>query len=107
VHVEAVGEGSAAPSLHVGVRSRRVDVGLQLVGRQHHHHVGPLGGLGDVITLRPAASAFLAEASPAQRDDDVLDAGIAQVQRMGVALAAIADDGDLLALDQVESASRS
>jgi hypothetical protein len=45
--------------------------------------------------------------SPSQRDGDVLDAAVAQVQRVGMALAAVADDGDLLALDQVESASRS
>ena len=38
----------------------------------------------------------------AQRHRHVLDAGIAQVERMGVALAAIADDGDLAALDQID-----
>ncbi len=38
----------------------------------------------------------------AQRDRDVLHAAVAQVLRMGVALAAVADDGDLLAGDQVQ-----
>src|SRR5262249_22753831 len=38
----------------------------------------------------------------AQRDRHVLDAGIAQVERMGVTLATVADDGDLLAFDQVD-----
>ena len=38
----------------------------------------------------------------AQRDRHFLHAGIAQIERVGVALAAIADDGDLLALDQVQ-----
>src|SRR6202011_1798652 len=38
----------------------------------------------------------------AQRDGDVLDAGILQVQRVGMALAAIADDADLLAFDEVQ-----
>ena len=38
----------------------------------------------------------------AQRDGDFLDAAVAQVLRMGMALAAIADDGDLLVGDQVE-----
>src|SRR6185503_20563333 len=38
----------------------------------------------------------------AQRDANVLHAAVAQIQRMRVALAAIADDGDLLALDQVK-----
>ena len=38
----------------------------------------------------------------AERDRDLLDAAVAQIERVGVALAAIADDGDLLALDQVQ-----
>ena len=51
----------------------------------------------------PSASAFLAEAEPgAQRHGDFLGAAVAQVEQMRVALAAIADDGDLLALDEIE-----
>ena len=49
------------------------------------------GGFG----LRPALAAG------GQADDDV-DAGIAQVERVGVALAAVADDGDGAALQVVE-----
>ena len=42
-------------------------------------------------------------AEPARSADrDVLDAGILEVQRMRVALAAVADDRDLLALDEIE-----
>ena len=47
MHVEAVREHERRALLHVGVQVVAVDVGLQLVGRQHHHDVGPLGGLGD------------------------------------------------------------
>ena len=48
-------------------------------------------------------SALAAEGGAlAQRDGDVLHAGIAQVQRVGMALAAVADDGHLLALDQID-----
>ena len=55
------------------------------------------------ITLSFSPSAFLTPCRAlAQRDRDVLDAAVAQVQRVGVALAAVADDGDLLALDQVQ-----
>ena len=35
-------------------------------------------------------------------DRHVLDARVTQIQRVGVALAAVADDGDLLALDEVQ-----
>ena len=80
-----------------------IDVGLQLVRGQHHHHVGPLGGLGDFHHLQLLAFGLRnAVRALAQRDRDVLDAGVAQVQRVRVALAAVADDGDLLALDQVQ-----
>src|SRR3546814_15534732 len=36
-----------------------------------------------------------------ERDRDLAHAAVAQVLRVGVALAAIADDGDLLALDEI------
>src|SRR5262249_60587433 len=63
----------------------------------------PFGGVGDVEHLELLAFGLLRRARAlAQRHRDLLDAGVAQVQRMGMALAAIADDGDLLALDQVQ-----
>ena len=103
VDVEPVREHQRRALLHVGGEVVAVDVGLQLVGREHHHHVGPLGGLGDLHHLELLALGLLdALRALAQRHRHVLDAGIAQVERVGMALAAIADDGDLLALDQVQ-----
>ena len=103
MHVEAVREHQRRTVLHVGGEVIAIDVGLQLVGRQHHHHVGPLGGLGDLHDLELLALGLgHALGALAQRDRDVLDARVAQVERVGVPLAAIADDGDLLALDQVQ-----
>ena len=58
-------------------------------------------------TLKPAPSAFLAVAEPgAQGDGDFLDAAVAQVLRVGVALAAVAEHGDLLVGDQIEVGNR-
>ena len=103
MHVEAVGEHQRRAVLHVGVQMVAIDVALQFVGRQHHHHVGPLGGLGHFHDLELLALGLLdARRGLAQRDRDVLDAAVAQIERVGMALAAIADDGDLLALDQVQ-----
>jgi hypothetical protein len=80
-----------------------VDVALQFVGRKHHDHVGPFGGFRHLEHLERLALRLLdAVGALAQRHRDLLDAGIAQVERMGMALAAVADDGDLLALDQVQ-----
>ncbi len=73
-------------------------------GGQHHDHVGPLGGVGQFHDLEASSpSAFLAEAEPLRRAMATsLTPGVTQIERMGMALAAIADDGDLLALDQVQ-----
>jgi hypothetical protein len=108
VHVEAVREHQRRAVLHVVAQVVAVDVGLQLVGGEHHDDVGPLGGLGHLhhlelllLGLGDAGRAL------AQRDRHVLAAGVAQVQRVRVPLAAVADDGHLLALDQLMSASRS
>ena len=55
------------------------------------------------MTLKPGRLRLLRRGrAGAERDRHVLDAGIAEVLRMRVALAAIADDRDLLGLDQVE-----
>ena len=103
MHVEAVGEHQRRAVLHVGVEMIAIDVALQFVGRQHHHHVGPFGGVGDIEHLELLALRLLRRArTRAQRHRHLLDAGVAQIERMGMALAAIADNGDLLALDQVQ-----
>ena len=89
--------------LHVGGQLVAVDVALQFVGRQHHDDIGPFGGIRHGHDLQALALGLLGGGrAGAQRDDDVLDAGIAHVQHMGMALGAVADDGDLLALDEVE-----
>ena len=55
-----------------------------------------------VMTLKPAASAFCAEAEPdASATRTSLTPAVPQIVGMGMALAAIADDRDLLRLDQV------
>ena len=79
-----------------------VELPLVLVGGEDHDQVGLLRclargedaqalGLGLVAALRAGL----------QADPDV-DAGVAQGQRVGVALAAVADDRDVLALDQAQ-----
>ena len=50
-------------------------------------------------TRRPSASALARLSAALGQADAHVDARVAQVQRVGVALAAVADDGDLPALD--------
>ena len=103
MHVEAVREHQRRALLHVGGEVLLVDVALQLVGRQHHDDVGPLGGLGDVHHLEAGALGLLRRGRAlAQRDGHVLDAAILEVQRVRVTLAAVADDRDLLGLDEID-----
>ncbi len=101
--VEPVREHQRRAVLHVGGEMIAVDIGLQLVGREHHHHVGPFGRIRDFLDRQLDALRLLGRSRAlAQRHGDFLHAGIVQIERVGVALAAVADDGDLLALDQVQ-----
>ena len=80
-----------------------VDVGLQLVRRRHHHQVGPLGGIGHRHHLKAVGLDLLrGRRTGPQGDADLLDAGVLQVQRVRAALRAVADDRDLLALDEID-----
>ena len=85
--VEAVREGQGLAGGQLGLDVVGVDRALVLVGRQDHDEVGHSAGVGDVVDrealvlgLGDGLGAFL------QADDD-LNAGVAQVQRVGVALA--------------------
>ena len=103
VHVEAMREHQRGALFHVVVQMLAVDIALQFIGGEHHDKVRPFGGIGDFHHFEAGGLGFFGGSRAlAQRDGDILDAGILQVQRMGVALAAIADDDDLFALDQVQ-----
>ena len=101
--VEAVGEHQRCGLLHVGSKFVAIDVGLQFVGRQHHHDVGPFGGAGDVQHLDAFGFGLLGGGRTGPEGDrDVLDTAVTHVEQMGVALAAVADDGNRLAFDEIE-----
>ncbi len=103
MHVEAVREHQRRAVFHVLGKRLAIDVALQFVGREHHHDVGPFGGFRHFHDLEFLGLGLLdAGGGLAQSDRDLLDAAVAQIERVGVALAAIADNGDLFALDQVQ-----
>ena len=103
MHVEAVREHQGRALLHVGSELVAIDVGLQLVRRQHHHDVRPFRGFGDGEDLDALLFGLGGGGGAlAERHGDLLHAGIPEVEGVGVALAAVADDDDLLALDQVD-----
>jgi hypothetical protein len=99
VDIEAVPEEQRIAVLQVRLDVVFEDVGLCGVGCQQHDDVGPLGDLGRGVD----GEALLLDLRPGLRTvleaDLHLDAGVAQAQRVRMALAAVADDTDLAALD--------
>ena len=75
---------------------------VELVGDEHHHDVALAGGVGGLDHAQPVLLGLgdAAELGPQPDDDD--DAGVLEVQRVGVALGAVADDRDGLAVEQCE-----
>ena len=53
-------------------------------------------------TSSPASCALATEAESGPQADDDVDAGVLEVQRVGVALGAVADDRDGLAVEEGE-----
>ena len=86
--------------LEVGLNRLRVERALHVVRREDHDQVGLGGSLGrsdDPQAFRLGLGAALAALR--QPDADV-DPGVAQRERVGVPLAAVAEHGHVLALDQ-------
>ena len=76
-----------------------VDLGLGLVGDEHHDDVGLLGGVVHAHDLEAGLLGGLGGLGALAQANADVNAGVQEVQRVGVALGAVADDGDLLALD--------
>jgi hypothetical protein len=100
-HVQAVREGDGRARPQIGGEVVAIEVALQLVGGEHHRHVGPFRGLCGGHDLEAGSLGLRPGPAGPQADDDILHAAVAHVLRMGMALAAEADDRDLLGLDQV------
>ncbi len=96
-------KASALPGFHMARHIVLPDRGLMLVRREDHDEVGPFRRLGVGHDLEAGVFRLLARGRTfAQRDGDIVHAAVAQVLRMGMALAAIADNRDFLVPDQVQ-----
>ena len=76
-----------------------VDRALHLVGRQDDDEVGLLDGVRHVEHAQALGLGLGAGLRALGEPDAHVDPGVAQVQRVGVALAAVSDDRDLAVLD--------
>ena len=101
--VEAVGESEGGTLLHVALKIVFPDRSLVFVGREDHQDVGPPSRFLVAQHLEAGAFGLLGACrTRTQGDGNFLDAAVAQVLRMGVALRTIAEHSDLLAGDEVK-----
>ena len=102
VDIEAVREGYRRAFLGVALKMVVVEIGLQLVGRQHHHDVGPRRRLGNADHAQARAARLVgARRALAERDRHLRDAALLEVVGVGMALAAVTHDRHLFRLDEV------
>ena len=105
MHVQAMGKCNGRTFAQVVMHVFFVGLGLQFIGHGEHDQVAPGGGLGNAHHLQAFAFGFFGRGRAlAQGNNHILGARIAQVQRMGVALAAIAQNGHFFVFDQVNVA---
>ncbi|MCY1307009.1 hypothetical protein D9M70_569040 [compost metagenome] len=79
-----------------------VDVSLKFIRGCHHKEIAPLGGISNIHDFKAVSFGLLDRRRTFTKSDaHVGSAGILEVQRMGATLATVADDNDLLCLDQV------
>ncbi len=92
--VEAVREHEGDVGLHVGGDVVVVDLGGGLVGREVHDDVGPCGDFGYGADLEAGELGFAGVGRVGAEAYADVDAGVLEVEGVGVALRAVADDGD-------------
>ena len=102
VDVEAVGEGQRGAFLDVRLDILVIHSRDVLVRQQHHHDIGSLDRLGNFLNLDPGLLDLAPGSAALTQANRDLDAGISQILSVGMALGAVTNDGDLLALDQRE-----
>ena len=88
--------------LEVGGDAGLPNLGLDLVGQGEDDQVGLLDGIGHGHRVEAVLDGELAVGRVTAVGDDDLDAGVAEVEAVGVALAAEAEDGHRLALERVQ-----
>ncbi len=100
MHVKAVGKGQGGTLLDDRCDVCRIDRGNGLVGHEQHDQVCAFDRSTNLGNLQPS----LLDLGPGwptfSNTDHDIDTAVVEVLGMGMALRAIADDGNLLALEQ-------
>jgi hypothetical protein len=102
VHVKAMGERQRGAFADIRLDRLAVHGGDLLVRQQHHHHVGTLDGHANLGHLQAGLLHLGPGRTALAQTDRHLDAAVAEILRVRMALRAVAHDRDLLALDQAQ-----
>ena len=104
VDVEPVGEHQVGPLFQFRSDFRPVDDALQLIGKENHDDIGLAGSGPCVEDLESGFFGLGGILAPHELANDDVQTALLQVVGVGVTLAAITDDGDLLLLEQAQVA---
>lgn len=96
-----MGEADGLPGREVG-KNFAVNFGLHIVAHQEHDHLRRGGGFFDGSHFQAVGGGPLPALAALVEAHHYLDAAVLQVLGMGVPLAAVAEHGNFLLLDQVE-----
>ena len=100
-----MGKGNCGAFADVVMDVFFIGICLQFIGHGKHDQITPSRGFGDAHYLQPFGFGFLGGCRAfAQRNNQVFGATVAQVQRMGVALRAIAKNGHFGVFNQIDIA---
>ena len=99
VNVEAVGKSERRALLDVRLNLLAVGLRDVFIRDQHHDDVSTLHSILYRRDCEAGCLSLLPGGAVRAQTDHHIDAGVMQVQRMGVSLGTVADDRDLLALD--------
>ena len=102
MHVQAVCKCNGRAFTDIVVDIFFVSFGLQFIRHGEHDDIGPSGCFCNAHSFQAFAFRFCNRSRPfTQRNHEVFRTAVAQVQRMGMALAAIAENGDFFVFDQI------
>ena len=104
VDVEAVGEHQGVAGLQIGGDVLPVQIRLGFIVDEDHDDVGPPGGLGYAHDLQSGGLRLGLIGAAGPQAHAYVAAGLLQVQGVGVALGAVADDADLPAVQLADIA---
>ena len=101
MHIQTMRKGNRRACTNIAGDICIVNISLQFVRRQHHHDIGPCSRFGHIHDLKTSVLCFCPAARVcAQCNSHFDNTAIFQICRMGMTLAAISNNNNLLLLDQ-------